>query len=311
VGILQQQGAVNVQTAAFLRSLSPTADDIALMLLDPTTQSVSPAEGAVLPDVDPLRESYTETFELGFTGVLRDRVAVSAVVYRMTKNDFVSPLLVQTPLVLLNGPDVGEFLVQRGVNPQQAAALAAGVARIPLAVVSSDAVQSESAELVLTYRNIGDVTLWGSDLSVQAFLTDEWTASASYSYADKDYFRIPEGDPIALNAPRHKGSVGLAYRNLSAGLSASARVRMNSSFPAESAGFVGTRCITRGTGGIFEEDCVDAFVIADLTAGYQIPNTRATLQVAVNNVLDTPYRSFVGVPAVGRFAVVRMKYDLF
>jgi iron complex outermembrane receptor protein len=311
VGVLQQQGAINAQTAAFLNSLSPTADDIALMLLDPTSQSVTPAEGAVLPDVDPLRESYTETFEVGFTGVLRDRVAVSADVYRMTKNDFVSPLLLQTPLVLLNGPDIGAFLVQRGLPPQQAAGLAAGIAQIPLAVVSSDAVQSQSAELILAYRNIGDVTLWGGDLSVQAFLTDDWTASATYSYADKDYFRIPDGDPIALNAPRHKGTVGLAYRNLSSGFSASGRVRMNSSFPAESAGFAGTRCITGGTGGIFEEDCVDGFAIVDLTAGYEIPNTRATLQIAVNNVLDAPYRSFVGVPSVGRFAVVRMKYDLF
>jgi iron complex outermembrane receptor protein len=281
------------------------------MLLDPTDQTVTPAEGAVIPDVDPLRESYTETFEVGFTGVLADRVSVSADVYRMTKNDFVSPLLVQTPLVLLNGPDIGAFLVQRGVNPQQAAALAAGIAQIPLAVVSSDAVQSESAEIILTYRNIGDVTLWGGDLSVQAFLTDEWTASATYSFADKDYFRIPDGDPIALNAPRHKGTVGLAYRNLTGGFNASGRVRMNSMFPAESAGFVGTRCITGGTGGIFEEDCVDAFAIVDLTAGYQIPNTRATLQIAVNNALDAPYRSFVGVPPVGRFAVVRVKYDLF
>ena len=34
-------------------------------------------------------------------------------------------------------------------------------------------------------------------------------------------------------------------------------------------------------------------------------------QAAINNVLDTPYRSFVGVPAIGRFAMVRMKYDLF
>jgi iron complex outermembrane receptor protein len=281
------------------------------MLLDPTSKEVTPAESAVLPDVDPLLESYTETLEVGFTGVLRERVAVSADVYRMTKNDFVSPLLVQTPLILLNGPDVAAFLIQRGVSQQQAAQLAGGIAQIPLAVVSSDAVESPNAELVLTYRNIGDVTLWGGDLSVQAFLTDEWTASATYSFADKDYFRIPEGAPIALNAPRHKGTVGLAYRNLGMGFNASGRIRMNSSFPAESAGFVGTRCLADSPGGIFEEDCVDSSSIVDLAAGYQIPNTRATLQLAVNNVFDSAYRSFVGVPSIGRFAVVRVKYDLF
>ncbi len=51
--------------------------------------------------------------------------------------------------------------------------------------------------------------------------------------------------------------------------------------------------------------------ILDLTAGYQIPNTRGTLQLVVNNVFDGDHRSFAGVPAVGRFAMVKVRYDLF
>ena len=117
---------------------------------------------------------------------------------------------------------------------------------------------TQGADLILTYRNVGDVTLWGADLFVQAFLTDKWTLSGTYSHISDDYFDIVGGAPIALNSPKHKGSGGLAYRNLSAGLSASGRIRITSSFPAESAGFVGTKCITGGTGGIFEEDCVDS-----------------------------------------------------
>jgi len=42
-----------------------------------------------------------------------------------------------------------------------------------------------------------------------------------------------------------------------------------------------------------------------------VPNTRATVQLSVNNVFDTEYRSFVGVPNIGRFAMARVKYDLF
>ena len=331
VGVLQAQGAIDGQTAALLNSLSPTAADIDLMLLDVTTQALTPLSSTVLPDVAPLLESYTETFEVGWTGVLNNRVAISADLYRMTKNDFVSPLLVQTPLILLNGQDVGAFmavpvgtavatqLILSGVDPQTAAAiaqatvteLATEIASIPLAVVSSDQVAAQGADLILTYRNVGDVTLWGADLSVQAFLTDEWTLSGTYSRVTEDYFEIEGGAPIALNAPKDKGSVGLAYRNLSSGFNASGRVRFSSSFPAESAGFVGTECITGGTGGIFEEECVDSSVIFDLTAGYQVPNTRATVQLSVNNVFDTDYRSFVGVPSVGRFAMIRVKYDLF
>ena len=237
VGVLQAQGAIDGQTAALLNSLSPTAADIDLMLLDVTTQALTPLSSTVLPDVIPLLESYTETFEVGWTGVLNNRVAISADVYRMTKNDFVSPLLVQTPLILLNGQDVGAFmavpvgtavatqLILSGVDPQTAAAitqatvteLATGIASIPLAVVSSDQVAAQGADLILTYRNVGDVTLWGADLSVQAFLTDEWTLSGTYSRVSEDCFEIEGGAPITLNAPKDKGSVGLAYRNLRRG----------------------------------------------------------------------------------------------
>ena len=331
VGVLQAQGAIDAQTAALLNSLSPTANDIGLMLLDTNTQNLSPASSTLVPDVPPLLEAYTETFELGWTGVLNNRVAISADVYHLTKNDFVSPLIVQTPLILLNGQDVGAFmavpvgsaiaaqLIAGGVDPatataiaaEQVAELAAGIAQIPLGVVSSDEVAAQGADLIATYLNVGDVDMWGADLAVQAFLTDDWTLSGTYSHVSEDYFEITGRAPIALNAPKDKGSVGLAYRNLSSGFSASGRLRFTSSFPAESAGFVGTRCITGGTGGLFEEDCVDSSQIVDVTAGYQVPNTRATLQLSVNNLFDADYRSFVGVPSIGRFAMIRVKYDLF
>ncbi len=328
VGVLQAQGAIDVQTAALLNTLSPTSSDIGLMLLDTSTLALTPASSTVLPDVPPLRESYTESFELGWTGVIENRVAISADVYRMTKNDFVSPLLTQTPVILLNGQDVGAFmavpvgtaiaaqLIAGGVDPETAQATAAatvaqlaeGVASIPLAVVSSDQVGGQGADLIATYRNLGDVNLWGADLSVQAFLNDEWSVSGTFSWVDKDFFEIDDGTSIALNAPQRKGSLGVAYRNLSSGLSVSARGRFTASFPAQSADFVGTRCVTGESVG---EDCVDSAAILDLTAGYQVPNTRATLQLSVNNIFNTGYQSFVGVPKIGRFTMVRVKYDLF
>tara|TARA_B100001123_G_scaffold192078_1_gene219149 strand:+ start:5916 stop:8513 length:2598 start_codon:yes stop_codon:yes gene_type:complete len=339
VGVLAAQGAIDATTAGLLNSLSPTSSDIGLMLLNPLTMALSPADGFVLPKVDPLLESYTETFEVGWTGVLNNRVAISADVYRMKKNNFISPLILQTPMITMNGQDVGAFisgpvgtavttavmdqLMAAGMGQAEAyaaglaqaeatvTALATGIAQLPLAVVSSDQVPTRGADLLLTYRNVGDVTLWGADLSVQAFLTDEWTLSGTYSHISEDYFDVVGGAPIALNSPKNKGSGMLAYRNLSSGFNVSGRVRITSSFPAESAGFVGTKCITGGTGGIFEEDCVASSTIFDLTAGYKVPDTRATLQVSVNNVFDTGYRSFVGVPNIGRFAMMRVKYDLF
>jgi len=125
----------------------------------------------------------------------------------------------------------------------------------------------------------------------------------------KDYIPITDGSPIALNAPKDKGSLSLFFRDVTSGFSASGRVRFTSAFPAQSADYQGTACITGG-GGTFEENCVNKYAIFDLNAAYDVPNTAATLQLSINNLLDTGYRSFPGVPKIGRFAMIRVRYEL-
>jgi outer membrane receptor protein involved in Fe transport len=49
----------------------------------------------------------------------------------------------------------------------------------------------------------------------------------------------------------------------------------------------------------------------DLNVGYRLPTMPATLQLSVTNLFDADYRSFVGVPNIGRFAILKVKYDLF
>ena len=311
IGVLEAQGEIDAPTAALLAGLTPTNSDIARLLLDTNTNDVVPVAGAVLEDVPPILEAYTETFEVGWTGLVVDnRISISADVYYMKKNEFVSPLVAQTPLLFLNEGDITTYLTSV-VGAPTAAALAAGIAMIPLGVVSSDEVGAQGADLVATYRNVGDVDLWGADFAFQANLTDQWMLGGAYSHMSEDYIEITGGAPIALNAPKDKGSLSLTFRDVLSGFGASGRVRFTGSFPAESAGFVGTECITGGTGGLFEEKCVDSYAIVDLNATYEVPNTAATMELSVNNVLDTGYRSFVGVPKLGRFVMVRVRYDLF
>ena len=320
MGVLAAQGAISPAQAAQFSGWDPTNDDIARMLLDPNNPTqLSPLSSTRIPDVPGIEESNTETIEIGWTGILNDRVKITADVYYMQKNDFVSPLQVQTPLLLLNGEDTGGFIAQNliadGVDPATAQAtaqaLAPVIARIPAGVVSSDQVAAQAADLIVTYRNVGDLDLWGSDFAVQAFVTDQWTVNGSYSWVSDDYFRIEGGAPISLNAPTHKGSLGLAYRDVRSGITASARARFSAGFPAESAGYVGTECLPGVVPSEFTEPCVDDFAIFDLNFGYAIPGTGATVQLAVNNLFDTGYRSFVGVPSIGRFAMLRLRYELF
>jgi outer membrane receptor protein involved in Fe transport len=244
----------------------------------------------------------------------------------------VSPLLIQTPLLTFNGQDVGAFigpqyvpartaqLMGQGMGAAAAQAqamaevvpIATALASAPLGVVASPEVLGSSRpEIIVTYRNVGDIELWGADLALEWFLTDEWTLSGSASAISDDYFR-PEGTaPIALNSPEFKGNLGVAYRNLASGFSGGGRVRFQSAFPAESAGYVGTLCIPDQPVGLFTEACVERATIVDLNAAYRIPSTDATVQLVVNNVFNSNYRSFVGVPNIGRFAMLSMRYELF
>lgn len=294
VGVLQAQGAIDPGTAAFLTSLDPTNDDIARIAVNPLTSEVTPVASLVLPDIAPTRESVTQTYEVGWTGTM-DRVRVVADVYYTKKNDFVSPLLVQTPLLFLNQPDIEAYLTPF-VGPATAAALAAGMATPPAGVVSSNETGARGPELILSYRNVGEVDFWGGDLALEVLLADEWLLNLAYSHVTKDEFDIEDGTPITLNAPKNKGSLGLSYRGIETGVSASARVRYTGGFPASSAGFVGD---------------VEEYTLVDLTAAYQVPTTSATLQLAVNNLFNADYQSYVGVPEIGRFTMLSVRYELF
>ena len=348
VGVMEA-GGLPAATVALLRDLSPTAADIGINLLDPATSGVAPLTAGAVPSVEKLKESTTTTFEVGYQGLIDNRIVLAADVWYSKREDFVSPLIFRTPLLLLDGSSMVGFLVPPltaaliagGLNPAtaqataivQATALAdggdgvggiPGMAEIPLGVVSSDRVEGSAPNLLVTYVNAGDVDMYGADFSIKAFLNDKWTLSSTASFVTDDYFDLGGGGgsdppevengivPIALNAPKAKGTVSLAYRDARAGFNAEARLRITSGFPAESAGFVGTfPCETQSRGILFEETCVEGFQLVDLTLGYKVPQTQATLQLTVSNLFDSGYRSFVGVPEIGRFIMVRVRYELF
>ncbi len=331
VGVLQAQGLIDAQTAGLLNSLDPSAVEVMMLSAASGARLPLSAASTQFPALEGITESYTETFEAGWQGLVGNKFALSADVYFTKKNDFISPLIIQNPLLLLKGEDVGVMLQDQmapilipqlmgmGLTYEQALAqvtatittLAGGIGQIPVGVASSSGVPSQEADIVVSYKNVGDVDYWGADVGFNWYIDDKFTLSGSYSHVSEDWFEIEGGAPIALNAPKDKGSFGLAYRNARTGFNGEARFRFSSEFPAESAGYVGTECRVENTGAYFGEECVDRATLVDVNFGYKIPNSPAELQVAVTNLFNSPYRSFVGVPEIGRFAIVRMKYDVF
>ena len=145
--------------------------------------------------------------------------------------------------------------------------IARRLARIPGGVVSSNEVNGSGTNLMVTYVNFGEVDLSGVDLSATAILNDSWQVSVGGSLVSDDFFKLPlagqDSQAVALNAPKRKATASLTYRNTLNGLSAEGRVRYTDEFPANSAGYVGLRCVEPTATG----ECVESFTVFECDGG--------------------------------------------
>ncbi len=313
---------------SYLNTLRPTSAQIGTNYLNVVDNTTGPLASLNLPDVDPIRESLSNTLEVGYKGILGSRLLLAADVWFSRREGLVTPLTIQTPLLLLNGPQVGAFLVPRltaffqaaGLPAAQAAAqaaatagqLAPGLASVPVGVVSSADINANGGQLLVTYTNVDEsIDLWGSDLSATALLNDEWSLSGSASFVNDDAFESRNAGLVTLNAPKTKGSLALLYRSDRTGFNGEVRARYNAEFPVNSGVYVGTKCLGgKYAEGPLTEECVDSFTLLDLNLGYRLPRfDGATIQLNVQNVLDEEYRSFPGAPFIGRMAILRLRYD--
>ena len=269
-------------------------------------------------DVPLTRSTTTETFELGYKGVVGAKLVVAADLYHTRIEDFVSPIQVQTPNVFLDpaslgaalGASLGETLTD---NPEMAAAVApldnmqvpgtlsgngngspvdeivtlfaGGAASIPFGTVTPEQAFDPTA-VMLTYRNFGEITLNGLDVNLAYFPSDQWVLTGNYSWVDKTLFeKVDDIADIALNAPGNKFKIGTSYTFDQPQLTLGAQWRYVGAFRQESGVFVGD---------------VDSYSLLDLNASYRLPFGPMRLGVDVSNALDTKHRTFIGAPEIGR-----------
>lgn len=306
VELLLAEGAIDAQTAAFLRSLDPNGS-VGVQALDPVTGATAGLGEANIADVEPLRETTTTTLEAGVQNLIADRVLVQAGLWHTWRENFTSPLLPRTPLLFLDATELAAFLAASGLPAQQAEGLAAGLGPVPLGVVSSEDIQGQGAEVVASYLNYGSLSYWGADLGVSAELDHRWRLDGALSWVSRDHFAV-DGRRVALNAPELKGNVGLGFTDLPVPVSGETRLRFHSGFPVSSGDYSATRCL--GDEGPVVEDCVDSAALVDLTLGYPLPVQGASVRLQARNVFDTPYRSFVGSPTTGRIVSLRLDWSV-
>jgi iron complex outermembrane receptor protein len=235
---------------------------------------------------------------------MTDRLLIAASVYFTRRDNFQAPLQVETPNLFLNTADLAAYL-GRFMPEANAQALAAGigglpgnpaVTGIPLATVSPEG-RLGGPDIIMTYRNSGRVDLWGAELAAQALFSDTWSAAAALSWLSDDF--IPQAKAggfadIALNAPRKKATVSVAYRDATRGWSAEARTRLADHFPMTSGVWVGN---------------VRGYNLLDATATARLPFLRgAAITVSAQNLADQRHAEFFGAPPIGRLVTTRLHY---
>ncbi len=288
-----------------------------LRSFDPETKSFVDVED--VNNVDPLKPTITQTYEVGYKGILLNKLAFSADVYHSRINNFIGPLFVETPNVFLDAASyhetLGKQLTEALADPKNASLNTAlqefdkkenggnengspvdeiitTFASIPYGTVTPEQAADPNA-VMLTYRNYGDISLNGLDLNFTFFFNLSWSVGANYSFVSKDLFENVDGiGDIALNAPKNKFGANIQYTNQNLGLGVGLRARYVQGFPVRSGVYVGE---------------VESYYTLDLNAGYAIPlGPKPRLSLTVQNLLDHKHQQFVGTPEIGRLAMARL-----
>ena len=287
-----------------------------------TNAEGEPVEG--VRDLPPLGQTVTNSFEIGYKGVLGDRLLVNVDGYYTKKTNFISELRPITPLV--SAPNIATDLVNAvdgafsdaelqaiGLTREQLLAAFRGagqqIASNPVGLVEPEenvaarqAAGQSRPELMLTYVNFGDIDFFGTDIAVRYRATDNIEVFGNYSGMSDSFFDPEEtgeeetGLVASMNAPQHKVRFGASYSQPN-GFSFNAAGRWRDGFEVRS--------------GVHNGRVNDVFVL-DLGAGYDfgeyVPGD-VRLDVSAQNVLNNRHRQYVNAPELGRLVTTRLTYS--
>ena len=281
-------------------------------------------------DVPPLEYTSSEIFEVGYKGLLGERLLVAVDGYYTRRKNFVSPLRVETPFVLVPDHDLlfGDLqtalaagiagneilhtaLQAVGFSADDISSLIVELARpdfaaflpenTPIAIVQP-VENTVPGQLLMTYRSMGDIEYYGMDVSTELLLGDRLRVFGNLSWVSDNFFDASElGEEeetldLAMNSPKTKVKGGFAYES-SGNWSVHASVRHTGGFEVRSGLYTGP---------------VPEHTLLDVGAGYDLGDYVSGLRMNLSlfNVLDQRHREFVGSPEIGRMGLVQMTLEI-
>ncbi len=278
----------------------------------------------------------TQTYEIGYKGILGDKFFLTADAYITQVKDYVSPLTLASASVLFNptdlfgvlgGPAPGGQLYDNIENTGAKGLLVALLDNDPSFQDASGAIPSISGEVwdeiavilmgasrqipigsvtpddefvgsdvILTYANLGDFTVGGFDLSGTYMPIPNLSITANYSFVNRD--RIPL-------AGAQEGYVGLNAPKHKTAVSveyahAKSRLTTRATWRWQD-GFPANSAVYVGD--------VKAANLVDLNVNYKVHGLEGlTLTVDVNNIFNYQFQRFPGTPKIGTILIGKVAY---
>jgi iron complex outermembrane receptor protein len=308
---------------AILNSLRPTPAQVGTVLnLGGTVAASSVA------DIQPLQASFNNTWELGYKGIIKDRLRIAVDLWYQIRGDVGQSIGQANPLVLYEPGSLATYLatnitgglIAAGLPAAQAqatAAAAAGalvplMAALPQGTLAFTSALNNDPSIIATYQNgSGFVDVHGFDIALDFQANDNWLLAATYSNQDKIVF--PEiggaGNPLMSNSAKNHASGTARYNDDSNGVGLEMTVRYSDAFPVNS-GYYNSLTPNIFPGSRFAYSGVPAQTAFDLGLSYKLPiEQKVTWSLNVSNLLDNRVQTFPGSPAIGRLVVTRLRYQ--
>lgn len=207
--------------------------------------------GAIVNTFDPIRPEVNKTYELGYKGVIAQKLFLDIVGYNTKFDGFISPLIVIA-------------------NPLAAAATTAYNHRTGVKVTDA----AGGPQIALTYFNAGRATINGIDGGAKFYFTDKVSASLTASLVKIDTIIRKATDPAeatAFNSPSVRVTGGMDFNNVVRNVIAGFTTRYVSKYDFRSGVNYGL---------------IPAFGTMDLTAGYTLPATGAKILFQAQNIFS-------------------------
>lgn len=313
------------QIVANLAAARPTAAQVGTVLrtFNPTTAAATPSvpfptvvTPAFATDESPLKPNYVNNYEAGYKGIFANKLRVTVDGWYQQRFNFITSAQVVSPTVFGDPTTLGAFIAQNiaataapVIGAAGAAALGAGIAGsvvprvavVPLGNVVPEGNRYQRNDVIFTYRNVNKtIQLYGTDVAADYLLTPRITVAGTYSYvSDTQFPDVPGGnnEPLRLNAPQHKASVGLQYDSPVNGWAGELRYRYYDAFRVNSAVYLGNVPTNN-------------FVDLTVSKAVMLTGRRARFSLNATNVFDNRRPTFIGTPAIGRLLVTRVSYML-